>query len=117
MLDEVGDRVDHARHQNLVLGDARIAEYGPLMRVTGIGGLKEQRLRPGGKGQGQHHLHRHIVMVRTLIVAPADVQAQPLWRAMTQRMVQDLDVPQREALVILEAFVLEHGVSAEPQIR
>ena len=39
MLDEVRGRIDHARNQNLVVGDVDVREVFPFVIVARIGGL------------------------------------------------------------------------------
>jgi hypothetical protein len=79
MLDIVGARVDEAGHQLHALGQLEILEHLPFVRVARISGLD----RDGANARLEQHVddvaQGDVVVMRALVVAPARVQAHPLF--------------------------------------
>ena len=105
MLYVVRRRAEHAGHEDLVVRHLLPPEYRPLVRMARVGGLEQQRLRLGLEHDGQQLLERDVVVVRPLVVAPADVHAHAIGRDVAQRMVEHLDVPRRGLQVFVRAGV------------
>src|SRR5262249_45242602 len=57
--------------------------------------------------QGQNGLQGDIVDMRSIIVAPADVQAYVLWGNIGNRQIDGVDVQRHDFLKTLERVVLE----------
>jgi hypothetical protein len=92
VLDEVGRRVDHARDEAFPFGQLHLLEDGPFVLVTGVDALEADR-----RGLClQHRLddltQRNIVVVRALVVAPAEMPAHLLGRDVFGRSVEHLEV-------------------------
>ena len=75
MLDVVGGRAQHAGDQDLVVRQLRVAKHRPLVRMARIGGLEQQRLGLGLEQHRQQVAHRHVVVMRPFVVAPAAMHA------------------------------------------
>ena len=88
MLDEIGRRIETARHHDLVVGDFRALEILPFVGMARVGRLeqKARRARPhrGGEDRGK----RDVVGMRPLVIAPADVHAHCFGRDVAGRMVE-----------------------------
>ena len=74
MLDEVGGGIDHAGDQDLVVRDRDLLQVLPFVIVARVGGLDADRLRPRLEGEVDDLGERQVVIVRTFVIAPADVQ-------------------------------------------
>ena len=66
---------------------------------------------------GQSSSSGDVVVVRPLVVAPADVHANPLGRDVSQRVVQHLDVERGQAQELVDAAVAIHRVPAHGEVR
>ncbi len=95
MLDIVGRGIDHARQQQLVVGQCDILPDRPLMRVTRIGCFERDALRPHAKHDLDDLGEIDVVRVRALIIAPADMNADPIRGDAVKRMVERLDMKRR----------------------
>ena len=94
MLDEIVDRIQNARREDFVVRDlARLrclCPHLPLMRMPRVGPFKQHR---GGLCL-QHHvndfLKPNVVMMRSLVIAPAHVHADALCWNVAKRMIERL---------------------------
>src|SRR6185295_19797653 len=73
MLDVVGLAFDDTRYQYLAVRHLDRLEHGPLVRVARVRRLELNRMRLGLPHDVDDVLQRHVVMVRTGIVAPAQM--------------------------------------------
>ena len=73
VLDKIGRRIEAARHQDRIVGDFLALQILPFMRMAGISGLEQQRLRPRLDRDVEHRGERDVVGVRPLVIAPANV--------------------------------------------
>ena len=64
------------------------AEHVPLVRMARIRPFDEQPLRPRLEHDRQERVERHVVMVRALVVAPADVHSHAIRGYVAQRVIQ-----------------------------
>src|SRR5579859_7645922 len=87
------------------------------MRVAGIGKRQYQRADIHAPDQGQDRLQRHVAVVRSLIIAPADVHANPFAWNVAQTIVDGGDHAFDKAQEIAERPVLKRDVMLERQIR
>jgi hypothetical protein len=87
VLDEVGERVDHARDQDLVIVEDAASETAILAGVAGIGEREHEAADPGLLDYRQDLGERHGQVVRPLVVAPAYVHAHALARHVDERPV------------------------------
>ena len=92
VLNKVGLRLDHARDQHFALGQFHILENRPFMRMAWVGGLEREAARLGEKDGLDDVSERHVAMVRTFVISPAEVQAQPVRRDVLQRVIERFDV-------------------------
>ena len=76
----------------LPVGQLHVLEQRPLVRVARVRRLEGDAGRPGLEHDVDDVGERHVVVVRALVVAPADVHAQLLGRDVAQRVVQRRDV-------------------------
>jgi flagellar P-ring protein precursor FlgI len=60
--------------------------------VARVRALEQERLRVHSQNEVDDAFERNVVMVRTLVVAPAEVQADAVRRHVGERMVERLDV-------------------------
>ena len=102
MLDHRGRVRDHARDQDLVVGQLDVLPDPPLVRVA-------RRRRFDGVGLGldpQHEvddvLQREIALVRALPASPAEVVAHPVLGDTGQRVVQRVDVHRLRLSIVPE---------------
>ena len=75
MLDEVAVVSDHARHEDLSGRELDVLPHPPLVLVTGVRGLDRISVGPHLQNQVHDIAKRDIVPVRTMIAAPAHVEA------------------------------------------
>ena len=102
---------DHARDEHLAGRQLHALEHRPFVGVARIGGLERDRARPRREHDVDDVGERHVAMMRTLVVAPAQMHAQLLGRDVGERVVERLDV-QRGALA--EFVEVEVGVLDVP---
>ena len=87
MLDDVGERIDHPRHDELIVMQRNFLQVGIVVRVLRIGEGQNEPADIGFEQERQDVLQRHIAIVRTLVVAPANMQAHPIARHVDERLV------------------------------
>src|SRR5262245_53871356 len=75
VLDDVGQRVDHAGHQNLSGLQRKVLEAAEFMRVTRAGEGQIQSPDFGLPNDWQDVLERYVAVMRTFRIAPTHVQA------------------------------------------
>ena len=80
VLDEVGERVDHARDQDLVVVQNAAFEAAILVRVARVGEREHEAADLRLPDDRQDVGERHVLVVRALVVAPAHVHAHALAR-------------------------------------
>src|SRR5215831_13740954 len=78
MLDEVRGGIDHARDDDLAVGQLHILPHFPFVAVAGVRAGKRQRLRPSFEHDVDDVLQRHVLVVGTLGRGPANVHAHAL---------------------------------------
>src|SRR6516165_3882688 len=78
VLDKIGLRLDRAGDQHLALRQFYVFEDRPFMRMARVGGFEGKAARFGHKDGLDDLSERHVAMVRAFVIAPAEVQAQPL---------------------------------------
>src|SRR5262249_50243267 len=87
----VGFRLDHTGDKDLILRQLHLLEELPFVGVARVGGFEGDPVWPGCKDDVDDVRQRHIVVVRTLVVAPAQMQAQLVRRNIGQGMIERLD--------------------------
>jgi len=100
MLDEVAGVAHDAGDQELALGQLHVLPHAPFVVVARVGGLDGVALRAHGEDQVDEIAQRQVVLVRTVIAPPADVEADALGRDVSQRVVQRLDAQRGERAVL-----------------
>src|SRR5205814_6987031 len=88
MLDVVGLAFDHARYQHLALRHFDRLEHHPLVAVARVRRLELDGVRLGLPHDVDDLLERHVVMVRTGIVAPAQVHPDLPGRNVHERSIE-----------------------------
>src|SRR5258705_6169861 len=78
MLDDVGRGVDDARHEQHAVGQGMAAEGSQLVLVPRARQRQRERADLRAVDDRQQRLQRHIVGVRPVVVAPAEVQADAI---------------------------------------
>ena len=116
MLDVVGRRVEHARGEDLVLGDRRLAPHRPFVGVARVGRLEQNRRRLGAQDHVDDLLERDVEVVRALVVAPAQVHAHAVGGNVAQRVVDRLHVALDAGHEFLVGAVAVHDVPAHGQV-
>src|SRR5262245_7575638 len=76
MLDEVRFGFDHARDQHFSLGQLHPLEQGPFVRMARVGGLEREAVRTRQEHDIDDVGEWHVAMMRALVVAPTEVQAE-----------------------------------------
>ena len=92
VLDEVGRRVDHARDEAFPVGQLHFFEDGPFVLMTRVSALEADRRGPCLQHRLDDLTQRNVVIVRALIVAPAEMEAHTLGRDVFGRGVEHLEV-------------------------
>src|SRR6266850_4742114 len=116
VLDEVGRRVEHPGNDHPVVGQADLAEHDPLVLVARVRPLEGERLGLGLQRHRQELAQRDVAMVRALVVAPAEVQAHPIGRDVTQGVIERLDVGRSDLQELGVAQLVEHEVPPHRQV-
>lgn len=97
--------------------DRGLAPPRPFVLVAGVGRLEQNR----GRLRPQHHVddlaHVDVQVVRALVVAPAQMQAGPIRRYVSERLVDRLRVPGRGGHELLVGSVAVHDVASHGQVR
>src|SRR5438445_6395344 len=92
VLDDVGRRVDDARQKQHRVGQGMAPECLQLVLMARGRERQRERADPRPVDDRQERLERHVVGVRTVVVAPAEVQAHPVGRDRGDRLVDGVDV-------------------------
>src|SRR6266545_4114074 len=117
VLHEVRGRVDDAGDDRLAVGHADALEDSPLVGVTRVGSLEGHGPGAAGEDNIEDVRQRDVVVMRALVVAPAEVHAHLVRRHRRQRVVESLDVQPGHRAELLEAQVGELDVTAHREIR
>src|SRR3954467_6499512 len=88
VLNVIGLHLDYARYQHLAFGQTDVLKQRPFMRMAWIRGFKLNRMRLGFPDQVDDVFQRHVAVVRSRIVTPAQVHPDFLRRDVDERMVQ-----------------------------
>jgi hypothetical protein len=88
MLDIVAVRPDHARDQNLVVRELDGFPRLPFMFVARVRAFDEQRHRLCSNSNREDPPAVHVVDVRALIIAPADMHPDAIRRNVRERMIE-----------------------------
>ena len=118
MLDEVGQRIDHAGDDHLVRRPAAARSrqrYSCAWRGLAKGSTKPPTL--AWRIAGRMSAQRHVAVVRRLVVAPADVHAHPVARHVDQRGVDRRHHPLGEVDEVGQRPVLVGDVPFQRQVR
>src|SRR5206468_5653469 len=116
VLDEVGGRVENTGDEDFAGGQLHALEQPPLVRVPRIRGLEGETGGPGGEGDVDDVGEGDVVMVRPLVVTPAQVEARPLRRDVRERVVQRLDVEPGHCAELVEAQIRELDVPSHTEV-
>ncbi len=116
MLDEIGQAVDHPGDQDLVIGERQLFEDAVLVSVARIGEGQEEAADIGLLDDRQDVGERHVAIVRTLVIAPADMQAHLVARDVLERLVDRRDDALDKAEKVAERPVLVGQMPFERQI-
>src|SRR5881397_1336106 len=100
VLDEVAGVADHAGDEDLAARQLDVFPHAPLVLVAWVGRFERVGLRAHRQDQVDEVAQREIVLVRTVVTAPADVKADALGRNVAQRVVERLDAQRRELPVL-----------------
>src|SRR5499426_3592119 len=92
VLDEVGGGVEYAGDDHLVVGQTHLAEHHPLVLMPAVGALEGEPLRPRLEHGADDLAERDVAVVWSQVVAPAEMQAQPVGGDVPERVVERLDV-------------------------
>ena len=117
MLDEVRGGIDHARDDDLAVGQLHVLPHFPFVAVAGVRAGKRQRLRPSFENDVDDVLQRHVLVVGTLGRGPANVHAHALGRDVSDRVVERLDESGDHLAEFFQAQMGKHHVAAERQVR
>ena len=113
MLDEVGRRIQHPRDQPLALRQRHLLEQLPFVPEPGIGSLERQGAGPGLESKLDNLLERRVEVMRSFVIAPAQVHPQLVHRDVAQGVVEGLHVQRSLAiqvgLVVAQAIPATHG--------
>ena len=74
VLDEIGQRIDHAGDDDLIIVERQILQTAVLVRMARIGERQHEAADLGLTDGRQHLRQGHVAVVRALVVAPAGVQ-------------------------------------------
>ena len=92
VLDVVGTGVDHARDEHFVGRQGYLGKHRPLVLVARISPLDRETARIHLIDDFQNLGQGHVVVVWTRVVAPADVNPDPVGIDPLESVVEDLDV-------------------------
>src|SRR5262245_6697570 len=109
MLDDVGRRVDDAGQEQHIAWEWMLAERRELVLVARARERQRERANLGLVDDRQERLERHVVGMRAVVVAPAEVQAYPVARDRRDRLVDRVDVQRDGGEKAVERFVLEEA--------
>ena len=109
MLDEVRGGVDDPGQEQQRVGHGVPPEHLVLVRVPGVRQLERERSDPRAVEQGEDRLQRDVRGVRAVVVAPADVQPDPVRGDLRRGPVDGLDVRLDDLEKAVEGLVLEQA--------
>src|SRR5215469_6834213 len=92
VLDEIGLRFNHPGYQHLAFRQFHILENPPFMCMARVGRLKGQSARLRQKNRLDDVSERHIAMVRSFVIAPAQMQPHPVGRNIREGVIERLYV-------------------------
>jgi hypothetical protein len=116
MLDVVGDRIDDAGHQHLVLRQGLMLKHLVFVCVPWIGEWQVQAANFGPTQDRQNICERHVVIVRSLVVAPTDMEPHFVARNIDEGRVDGSDHSFNELLEIFERPLAEGDMALEGQV-
>ena len=112
MLDEVRLRIRSRRESAPCRsGSFTRLEHGAFVGVARVGGFERDRVRPRREHDVDDVGERHVVVVRALVVAPAQMHAKLLGRDVAGGVIERLDV---HADALAELLEVEVGVLDVP---
>jgi len=80
VLNVVRGGVDHSGQEQHRVRERMGLEHAVLVLVAGIGERQRQRPHPRPADDRQHRFQRHVVGVRAVVVAPTEVESDPVGR-------------------------------------
>src|SRR5215831_16431644 len=92
MLDEISRRIDHAWDDAFPVWQLHFFEDGPFVLVPGVGALKGDRRGPCLQHWLDDLTQGNVVVVRALVVAPAEMQAHARGWDVCGRRVEHLEM-------------------------
>src|SRR5579863_5945162 len=116
MLDVVGSRIDDSGDEDHVGGKAMAFEATVFVLVARVGHRKKQRADARLEQNRQDVVESDVTIMRTLIIAPADVQAGAIGRDVQKRPIDRGDDHLDEIEEILEWPIGEGGVTFESEV-
>src|SRR6266436_2292671 len=117
MLDEIGLGFEDAGDEDLARRQLQRLEHRPFMGVARVGRLEREAARLGQEDHVDDVLERHVAMMRALVIAPAQMEAQLLPRDVGDGVVERLDVKPRLLAEILDAQMCVLDVPAHGEVR
>src|SRR5438046_2781482 len=117
MLDDVRRGVDDAGHEQHAGGQRVAAERLQLVLVARARERQRERADLCAIDDRQQRLQRHVVRVRPVVVAPAQVQANAIGGQPRDRLVDGVDVQGDGAEEAVERLVLEEARALHGQVR
>ena len=116
VLHEIGHGIDDAGYQDLILSERVLFDDAMLVSVTGIGQGKNEPTYVRRHDSWKNVLHRHIAIVRTLVVPPAGMHSNTIGGDVNERLVDSRDYDFDEVDELAERLILESRVPLERQI-
>src|SRR5262249_53554855 len=100
MLDGVGDRIDDAGHQHRIFRQGLMLKHLVFVCVPWIGEWQVQAANFGPTQDRQNICERHVLIVRSLVVAPTDMEPHFVARNIDEGRVDGSDHSVNELLEI-----------------
>ena len=116
MLDEVRLRLDDPGDEDQVVGKPDVGPHRVLVSVARVRRLERQRRHVGLHDDVDDVGQRHVAVMRTLVVAPAQVQSRTIARHALERMVQRGNVHLDALPELRDVEVPVHHVPAHRQV-
>ncbi len=110
-------RLDHTRTDELVIGDTKLLECGPLMGVSRISTLNKYRLWLGGPNNINDVADRHVVVMWPRIVPPTQVHPKLLFWNIPNCIIECLDIDGNRFAEGIEIHRRVRRVTTHSQIR
>src|SRR3989442_1320784 len=117
MLDDVRRGVDDAGHEQHAGGQRVAAQRLQLVLVARARERQRERADLCAIDDRQQRLQRHVVRVRPVVVAPAEVQANAIGGQPRDRLVDGVDVQGDGPQEAVERLVLEEARALHGQVR